>query len=79
MAGPESCTVVAVEVLVEGNLVSAVRIFLKLLSSSVDRTALNRIAEENAGESSRDLLCYLEQCELITGCGWAFHPKVVCN
>ena len=44
VAGPQPCSVVAVEVLVEQDEVAPMRIFLKLLRPSVDRSPATRIA-----------------------------------
>src|SRR5262245_14294973 len=62
MTGAKTRTVVAVEIFVEKNMVPPVRIFLKLLGASVDRSPAAAVAEEDARQSPRKFHCHLKQC-----------------
>ena len=56
VAGPEAGPVVPVEVLVEEDQVTPVRVLLELRGAAVDGAAPALVPEEDAGEPSRDLL-----------------------
>lgn len=77
MAGTKARTVVAVEVLVEQNVVAPVRVVLEFGRSSIDRPFSLLIAEEDAGQSVLDFLRHLEQVHQFAGTGWAFDLEAI--
>src|SRR5277367_2521177 len=77
MTGAKSCSVVAVKIFVEKHVVTPVRIFLKLLASSVDGAAARRIAEEYAFQSSCNFLGHFEQRHAVTRARRAFHLEII--
>ena len=77
VAGADAGTVVAVEILVEEDVILPIRIFLELFGSSVNRAPAVPIPQENTGESSSDFFGHFEQSHVPSGASWAFHLKVV--
>ena len=61
MIRPDSSAVVSVEVLVKQNIVLEIRIVLKFLRSSEDRTLTIAIAEEQMRKALRQLLGDLQE------------------
>jgi hypothetical protein len=56
MASAETCAVVAVKILIEKDVVFPVWIFLKLLTTPIDRAFPACITKENTAESTSNLL-----------------------
>src|SRR4051812_7922550 len=56
MAGTEAGAVVAVEVLVEREVITPVRVLLKLAGTSVDRPPTLVVPQKDTGQPARDLL-----------------------
>src|SRR6516162_8345143 len=71
MARAEAGAVVAVEVLVEQHEIAPVRIVLELFRSTVDGSSPFAVAQEDGGETSRELLGDLIQRHLVAGPGGA--------
>ena len=67
---PEAGPVVPVEVLVEENQVTPVRVLLELRGAAVDGAAPALVPQEEAGEPPRDLLRHLEERHPFAGAGW---------
>src|SRR5947199_769567 len=77
MAGPETGSVISMEVLVEEDEVAPVRVLLELLGATVDRAAPAPVPEEDAGEPPRYLLGHLEERHPDAGAGRALDSEVV--
>src|SRR5215467_277044 len=77
VAGSESCSVVAMEIFVEQDVILPMRIFLKLFGSSINRALAVLVSQENTGRPSSNFLSYLEQSHLPAGAGGAFDFEVV--
>src|SRR5690349_4540472 len=76
VAGSEAGTIVGVEIFVEEDVILPMRIVLELLRSAINRAFTVLIAQENAGESSSNLLRYFKQSQMAPRAGWAFNLKV---
>src|SRR5262249_19880255 len=72
VARAQSRPVIPVEVLVEEDVVAPVGVGLKLLGTAVYGPAAALVAQEDAGESVRDVLGDLEEIHHLAGTGRAF-------
>src|SRR5262249_21469357 len=77
VAGAETSPVVAVQVLVEEQVVPPVRVLLELPGSPVDGPATLGVTEEDAGQAAPDLLGDLVQGHLPAGAGGALDGERV--
>ena len=77
VAGPKSRAIVAVEVLVKEDEIAPVRIVLEFFRSSVDRASPLGIPQEDAGETTRDLLGHFKQRHLPAGARGTLHLELV--
>src|SRR6266851_7266768 len=64
MACADPCTIIAMEVLVEKDQIAPVRVALKNLAVARDGPTAVRIAQENVGQTPRNLRSYLPQIGL---------------
>src|SRR5581483_3873536 len=76
VAGAQPGAGVAVEVLVEEDLLAPVRIALEQLGLAVDRAAAVRPRQEEAREARGELVGDLPERALLAGAGRAFHQEV---
>ena len=77
VAGAEARAVVAVEVLVEEEVVAPVRVLLERLRAAVDRPSPGLVLEEDPREAIGDLLGDLEEIHHPAGARRAFHLEAV--
>src|SRR5215831_5905914 len=77
VAGAEAGAVVAVEVLVEEQVVPPVGIVLEFGDAAVDRTPAGGIADEDAGETPADFTRDFEQVHPVSGAGGALDAEVI--
>ena len=77
MTCSEAGSIVAVEVLVEQDVIPPMRIFLELLRSTVNRTSSVFILQEDAGQPARKLLGYFEERQVLPGTGGALDFELV--
>ena len=77
MTGAQPGAVVAVEVLVEQDMIAPVRIVLERRRAAVDRPVTIRVAQEDPFEAAGDLLRHLEQVHHVARTGRALHLEVV--
>ena len=61
VTGAQASTVVAVEILIEEDVIPPVGIALELLGTTVDGPSTVLVASEDPGESVGDLLAHIEQ------------------
>src|SRR5262249_17058223 len=76
MAGPNPCTGVSVEILVEQDVVAPVLIVPPAMIA-VGRPASLLVADEQARQPSRDLLTDLQEIQLAPRADWALDLEVV--
>src|SRR6516165_2757313 len=76
MAGTQSRAVLAVEVLVEQDVVTPVRIFLELLRSSIDRAPAAGVTKKDARQPTTDLFCDFKQVQVPPRAGWTLDFEV---
>src|SRR4051812_10468190 len=69
--------IVTVEVLVEQDQVTPMRVVLQHRLSTVDRAVPGRVLQECAHEASGKVPGHLVQGALTAGSGWAFHGELV--
>src|SRR6185369_15220838 len=77
VAGSQSGAVVAVEIFEEQNIVFPVRVFLKLLGSSVDWTIPTGIAQEDARQPAGKLFCDLIQGHVFSRTSGTFDLEII--
>lgn len=77
VARSQPCTVVAVEVLVEEDVIAPVRVLLELRYGSKGRAPAVLITEEDAFEPVLDLLAYLVEVHPLARAGGALDSKAV--
>src|SRR5262249_10263655 len=77
MTGPDARAIVAMEVLVEGDVVAEVGIAVQPRVASEDRPPPIAAAQEEAGESLREVAGHLGQCRLPAGAGGVLHGELV--
>src|SRR6185312_7001580 len=77
MARPQSCAVVAVEVLVEKYVIAKVRIGLKQSVAVISRPLPFSIRQEQRGQAAGQTRRRLTQSHAIAGTGRQFHLKAV--
>jgi hypothetical protein len=73
MTGAQAGAVVAVEVLIEQQIITPVGIGLEFGRASIDREPAVFIPEKDAGETVGNLLGYFEQVHQVAGGGWTLH------
>src|SRR5512139_1281037 len=73
MRGAQAAPAVAVEILVEQDVVAKVRVVALLVAGAVDRAATLAICAENAGEPARQFFGDLIKAELAAGARRALH------
>src|SRR5262249_23489792 len=67
VTGADARAIVAVEILVEQDQITPVRIGLEFFHRSINRPATFRIAQKDIAQAPRDLIGNLPQGELLTG------------
>src|SRR4051794_9040057 len=77
MAGPDAGAVVAVEVLMEQDVVTEMLIGLEFRNITKNRSLPGLVPKEDVRESPRDFLGNLPQIHQVAGAGRAFHLEVV--
>src|SRR5262245_17379976 len=77
VAGPQSCPVVSMEVLVKQNVIAPVRIRLELLVGSVNRPTASLISQKDIREPASDLLGHLVKRHVPSRPGRALNLKIV--
>src|SRR5215469_12351620 len=77
MARAEARTVVAVEVLVEEDVVAPVRVGLKLLRAAVDSTTALGVTQEDALEARGQLAAHLEEIHEFSGARGTLDLEIV--
>src|SRR5262245_59114431 len=66
VTGAEAGAVIAVEVLVEQEIVSPVRILLKHAAATIDRAPAVLVAQKNVGQPAHNLLRHLIEGHMLT-------------
>jgi hypothetical protein len=66
VAGAHAATAVAVEILVEGDMVAPVGVALEQLDLAEDRSSTISVPQEDALQAARDVACDLPQRQLLT-------------
>src|SRR5215469_6716919 len=77
VAGSESGAIVAVEVLIEEDAVSPVRIVMKHIARAKDRSLSFRVANEYTNQAIRDIAGDFEKVHPLSGSGRAFNLEIV--
>jgi hypothetical protein len=76
MRRSQTATVIAVEKLVEPNIVPKMWVRVELLVPSVGRTTTIHIAPEDVNESVLDLLGDLGKIHIVAAACWAFYFEI---
>src|SRR5262245_40248994 len=77
MAGTQAGAIIAVEVLVEQDEIAPMWIFLENARTPVNRPASTSVAEEDAGQTPREILGDLVQIHELAGAGRTLHLEVL--
>src|ERR1700739_52727 len=77
MAGAEARPVVAVKVLVEREVITPVRVLLKLASAPVDRPPAMVVPQKDAGQPTLDLLGDLIQVHMSARARGTFDREII--
>src|SRR6476660_9050370 len=77
VARPEPGPVVPVEVLVEQEMVTPVRVVLELSHAAIHRSPALAVAQEDAGQPARELLGDLVQVHVPAGAGRTLNGEIL--
>jgi hypothetical protein len=77
MAGPKAGSIVSMEILIEEDQVSPMRILLKLLRTTIYRPTAVSLLQEETGKSPSEIVCHFEECHQVAGARRTLDLKIV--